>query len=159
MDVNGNNNQLIIQNAGSPKWSPQGDKIVYSISGRDGSSQISVANADGSNQKQLTSTVSPGWWDTGFPRDGNSDPQWTTDGKKIVYVSYENEKAEIFIMNSDGSGKTRLTKAENSDRYPEITPDGRCILFNSKDGISTMRLDGSERKVISNVGAYPVACR
>ena len=165
MDADGNNNQLIISNASSPKWSPQGNKIVYLTSGQDRSSQISVANADGSNQKQLTSSVSPGWWDTGFPRDGNSDPQWTPDGRKIVYVSYDNEKAEIFIMNVDGSKKTRLTKAEYWDGSPEITPDGKYILFHSRrsdmmeSGICMMKLDGSSQKVLSKVGANPIACR
>jgi len=113
MDLDGNNNQLIISNASSPKLSPQGNKIAYSSSGKDGSSQIFVADACGHNQKQLTSTVSPRLW-PGWPPDGNGDPQWTQDGKKIVYVSSENERAEIFIMNADGNNKTRLTKAETS---------------------------------------------
>jgi TolB protein len=168
MDVNGSNNKLIIKNAASPKWSPQGDKIMYTISGKDGSSQISVANADGSNQKQLTSSVSPVWWDTGFPRDGNGDPHWTPDGKKIVYVSYENDKPEIFIMNADGSKQTRLTTATHRDENPEITPDGNYILFSSvrsdmiggvNPGICIMKLDGSEQKVLSRTGICPVACK
>jgi TolB protein len=167
VDVDGENNQLIIKEGSAPKWSPKGDKITYLTSGKDGSSQISVANADGSNQKQLTSTVSPGWWDTGFPRDGNSDPQWTTDGKKIVYVSYENGKSEIFIMNSDGSQKTRLTKAEFRDEYPEVTPDGKYILFASRrstninmdGGICIMTLDGKSQSVLYKTGICPIACK
>ena len=165
MDVDGNNNQLIIQNASSPKWSPSGDKIVYSTTGKNFSPQISVANADGSGQKQLTSTVESKWWDTGFPRGGNTNPQWTPDGNKIVYVSSENDREEIFIMNADGSRQTRLTKAEYWDGSPEITPDGKCILFHSRksdmmeSGICIMKLDGSNQKVLSKVGANPVACR
>lgn len=165
MDANGKNNQLIIQNAGSPKWSPHGDKIVYLTIGKNGSSQIAVADADGSNQKQLTSSVSPNWLDTGFPRGGNSDPQWTPDGKRIVYVSEENDNTEIFIMNVDGRKKTRLTKAAYGDDSPEITPDGKHILFHSRKsalmvgGINIMELDGSNQQVISNVGIYPIACR
>ena len=165
MDADGKNNQLIIKNASSPQWSPQGDKIMFISKGKDGSSQISVANADGSNQKQLTSSVDPGWWDTGFPRDGNSDPHWTPDGKKIVYVSHENEKPEIFIMNVDGSEKTRLTKAEFSDSSPEITPDGKQILFNSWQsdmmnwGIFVMKIDGNDRRMLFKEGSYPVACK
>ena len=165
MDVNGDNNQLIIENAGSPQWSPQGNKIMFSSTGKDKSPQISVANADGSNQKQLTSSVKPGWWDTGFARGGNSDPQWTPDGKKIVYVSQENGKQEIFIMNVDGSKQTRLTKAKFRDASPEITPDGKYILFESRqsdmmnEGICVMELDGSNIRALSEVGVYPVVCR
>jgi len=168
MNVNGNNNQLIISNASYPKWSPKGDKIVYLASGKDRSSQISVANADGSNQKQLTSSVSPEWRDTGFPRDGNSDPQWTPDGKKIVYVSWENGRSEIFIMNADGSKQTRLTEAETRDDSPDVTPDGKYILFSSvrsgmiggiNPGICIMTLEGKSQKVLLKTGTYPVACR
>jgi TolB protein len=165
MEVSNNHHQLIISNAASPKWSPQGDKIVYSTTGKDRSAQIAVADADGRNRKQLTSSVSPTWWDTGFPRGGNSDPQWTSDGKKIVYVSSENERAEIFIMNSDGSKQTRLTKAEYWDGSPEVTPDGKYILFHSRrsdmmeSGICMMNLDGSNQKVLSKVGSRPIACR
>ena len=165
MNVSENTNQVIISNASSPSWSPQGNKITYLSSGKEGSSQIFVANADGSNQKQLTSTISPRRW-PGWPPDGNSDPQWTPDGKKIVYVSYENEKSEIFIMNADGSKKTQLTKAELMDEHPEVTPDGKHILFVSRisgnmtdGGISVMSLNGKNQRVLHRTGYNPVACR
>jgi len=166
MDISGNNDQLIINNASCPKWSPTGDKILYISPGINRSSQIFVANADGSKQQQLTSSVSPSWWDTGFPQDGNEDPQWTLDGKKIVYVSWENGKPEIFIINADGSNKARLTTAELRDENPEVTPDGQYILFTSRrsnminNGICIMKLDGSNQRVLYNAGgSYPVACK
>ena len=163
MDADGNNNQLIIKNGSSPQWSPQGDKIIFLSNGIDNSSQISVANADGSNQKQLTSSVNPGWWDTGFPRDGNEDPHWTKDGNKIVYVSWENERPEIFIMNVDGSEQTRLSNAERRDESPEITLDGKYILFSSRrsvmGGIYMMGLDGSGKRLLFNTGIHPISCK
>ena len=164
-DANGSNNHLLIKEASSPQWSPLGDKIVYLSSELNGSSQIFVANSNGSNQLQITSSVAPDWWDTGFPRGGNDDPQWTTDGNKIVYVSSENGKSEIFIVNANGSNKTQLTTAEFRDDSPEVTPDGQHILFGSRrsnmmnGGICIMALDGSNQKVLSDVGIYPVACQ
>ena len=164
IDVDGENNHLFISNASSPKWSPLGDKIAYLSSGKDGSSQIFVTDVCGRNQKQLTTTTSPRLW-PGWAPDGNGDPQWTPDGKKIVYVSSENEKAEIFIMNADGSKQTRLTKAEYWDGSPEVTPDGKYILFHSRrsdmmeSGICMMKLDGSNQVVLSKVGSNPVVCR
>lgn len=164
INIDGKNNQLLIQNGYRPIWSPKGDRIAYLSFGEGGSSQIFVANADGSNQKQMTTTTSPRLW-PGWPPDGNEDPQWTPDGKKIVYVSWENEKPEIFIMNADGSRQTRLTKAEYRDEYPEVTPDGNYILFASRrsnmmeGGICVMKLDGSNQKVISKDGICPVACK
>jgi TolB protein len=165
IDVDGENNQLLIPNGYCPIWSPKGDKIAYLSFGIDRSSQISVANADGNDQQQLTSSVSSRWWDTGFPRDGNEDPQWTMDGEKIVYVSWENDKPEIFIMDVNGSNQTRLTIAEYRDENPEITPDGQHILFSSRrsdmmnNGIVIMSLDGSNQRVLSTTGICPVACK
>jgi len=168
MDINGKNNQLIISNGASPKWSPQGDKIAYSSSGEAGSSQIFVANADGSNQRQQTHTISPQRWPGPWAPDGNGNPQWTPDGSRIVYVSHENEKSEIFIMNANGSNQTRLTKAEFQDNDPEITPCGKYILFSSvrsemigggNPGILIMTLDGKNQRVLSRTGIYPIACK
>jgi TolB protein len=124
-----------------------------------------VANSDGSNQKQLTTTISPHRWPGPWAADGNGSPQWTPDGRKIVYVSWENGPPEIFIMNVDGSNKTRLTTAEFRDESPEITPDGKHILFNSRrenmmnGGIFIMTLDGKNERLLSEVGIYPTACK
>ena len=164
MDISGGNSQLIIHNGSSPKWSPQGDKIVYSAQGSEGEAQLFIADSDGRNQKQLTFTVSPRRW-PGWPPHGNQNPQWTPDGRKIVYVSWENAKPEIFIMNVDGSKQTRLTKAEYRDENPEITPDGQSILFSSRRtdmmdfGIVIMSLDGSNQKILFRSGNYPVVCK
>ena len=161
---NGKNNHLLISNAASPKWSPQGDKIAYSSSGKERSSQIFVANEDGRNQKQLTSTISPIRY-PGWSPDGNNDPQWTPDGKKIVYVSWENGKPEIYIMNADGSKQTRLTVAEFRDEYPEVTPDGKHILFSSRRssmmdyGIIVMTLEGKNQRVLTKSGICPIASK
>jgi len=167
LDINGKNNRLIISNAASPLWSPQGDKIAYSAAGVEGEAQIFVANADGSNQKQLTYTISPQRWPGPWLPDGNGDPQWSPDGNKIVYVSFENVKAEIFIMNADGSGQTRLTMAEFRDGDPEVTPDGKYILFssrrsdmmNSEGGIIIMTLDGKNERVLHRTGIHPIVCK
>ncbi|MDR2233276.1 MAG: hypothetical protein LBE56_09155 [Tannerella sp.] len=168
MNANGGNKRLLISNANYPKWSPRGDKIAYITTGKDRSSQISVADADGKNQKQLTSSVSSVWRDTGYPRGGNGDPQWTPDGNSIVYVSEENDRFEIFIMKVDGSEQTRLTIATIRDEYPEITPDGKNILFTSvregmaggvNPGICIMTVDGKDQRVLSQTGIYPVVCK
>lgn len=165
IDIKGNKNQLIISNAFCPNWAPQGGRITYLSLGVDGSPQIFIANCDGSGQKQLTSSVSPVWMDTGFPRDGNEDPQWTPDGKQIVYVSWENGKPEIFIMNADGTYQRRLTTAELRDENPTITPDGQYILFSSRKhdmidgGICVMALDGSNQQIIYSRGIHPMPCK
>ncbi len=59
--------------------------------------------------------------------------RFSRDGKKLVYVSNkEDKKGEIFIMDPDGSQKTRLTERhETYDYFPCWSPDGQYIAFNS----------------------------
>lgn len=124
-------------------------------------------NKDGTNAKQLTSTFSSRLW-PGWPPDGNYDPQWTPDGKRIVYVSWEDENPEIFKMNSDGSNKVRLTNADKRDENPEISSDGKYILFTSNRNmemnaeIFIMDMEGRNQRSLSNYEGsdiYPVEIR
>lgn len=132
MDLDGSDKRKLISDAGSFQWSPKGDKIAFTTTGIQGSPQISIANADGTSQKQLTSSYWPSW-DSGFPVGfGNYDPQWTPDESKIVYVSsLKYGTPTICIMNSDGSDQIRLTYAQGRNEDPVFTPDGRFILFDS----------------------------
>jgi TolB protein len=96
--------------SGILRFSPKGDKILYSIY-RDGfSREICTMNADGSNQNILT---------VGF------NPRYTPDGNKIVFESLravDEGWLEIFIMNSDGSNLLNLTNNPATDLYPIIQP-------------------------------------
>lgn len=154
MDMDGNNKKLIIPDANNPVWSPDGSKIAYQSLIDNGSSQIFVSNSDGTNQKQLTTTYSSRVW-PGWPPFGNYDPNWSRDGKKIVYVSWEDGDSEIHIMNSDGS-KFKLTNTDKRDEHPEITADGKFILFSSNRNmdmeteIFVMDIYGKNQKPLTN---------
>ena len=164
MNMDGSKKYQIIANASCPVWSPDGKRIAYQSPIDNGSSQIFVANNDGTNQKQLTSTFSSRFW-PGWPPDGNYDPQWTPDGEKIVYVSWEDEDPEIHSMDSNGSNKVKLTNTDKRDENPEITSDGKFILFSSNRNLEMgaeifiMNLNGKNQRSISNYSRsdiYPV---
>lgn len=59
--------------------------------------------------------------------------RFSKDGKKLVYVSTKaDKKGEIWVMNPDGGGKTRLTeRPETYDYFPCWSPDSKYIAFNS----------------------------
>jgi Tol biopolymer transport system component len=67
--------------------------------------------------------------------------------RKIVYESDHDGDPEIYVMNSDGSAKTRLTDNTATDEFPSFSPDGTRIAFTSdRDGgynIYVMHADGS----------------
>ena len=99
-----------------PSWSPVEDKIAYTSN-----NQIYTMNSDGKEIIQLT---------TG---DSNGNPAWNPDGTKIVYSYYEGGEASVWIMNSDGTGKTPLT----------TSTDGECSISSfSYDGSKIVYLKG-----------------
>ena len=81
----------------------------------------------------------------------------TSATNKIVYVSYAkgSHNGEIYVMNEDGSGQTRLTQNEADDYDPVWSPNGQKIAFSSdRDGLTriyTMNRDGSEVQRLTNL--------
>ena len=119
MNADGSNPTRLTDGSGEetfPQWSPDGKKIVYT-SGRsglmwdailgEGSYEIYVMNADGSNPIQLTDN--PGLM------DDNMDPRWSADGTQILFWSSRDGNKELYVMNADGSNQTRLTDTTPSN--------------------------------------------
>lgn len=108
---------------------------------------IFIANADGTNLKQLTSNLPQGAY----------MPQFTPDGSKIVYATIPSGGCcqQIWIMNADGSNPFAVyptSGGPSSASYPSVTPDGTKIVAEVArfigatayyDGIAIMDLNGS----------------
>ena len=86
-----------------------GDTIVFTAF-----SQIWRMNSDGSQPTQLTDPPNAGQWgDTNLPF-GDYDPRLSPDGSQIVFERLEDDVSvhgnyNLFIINTDGTGETRLT--------------------------------------------------
>ena len=66
---------------------------------------------------------------------------------RIAFTSERDGNTDIYVMNADGSGVTRLTEHPGDDWGPDWSPDGQLIAFSStRDGdldIYVMNADGS----------------
>jgi Tol biopolymer transport system component len=77
------------------------------------------------------------------------------DGR-IAFDSNRFGNNQIFIMNSDGTGQTRLTNNQANDIHPALSPDGKKIAFASdRDGGNTyhiyvMNADGTGQTRLTN---------
>lgn len=142
VDTNGNNMQKLTDVKGydaEATVSPKGDKIVFT-STRDGDIDIYTMNLDGSGVMRLTDE--PGY-------DGGAF--FSPDGSKIVYRASRPQegkelddyralllqglirpsKLDIYVMDADGSNKTRVTDNNAANFAPFFHPDGKRIIFAS----------------------------
>jgi len=85
----------------TPAWSPDGTHIAYTsfINTRD----IFVRNADGSNPVRVTSA----------PEQENN-PRWSPDSHRLVFCRVLNGFFQLFTINADGTGETRLSANPNT---------------------------------------------
>jgi len=81
----------------------------------------------------------------------------TSRPPRIVFQSGRAGNLEIYTMNADGSGVTRLTKNRTRDVVPVWSPDGRKIAFtSSRDGnreLYVMNADGSDQRRLTHESA------
>jgi TolB protein len=73
---------------------------------------------------------------------------------KIAFVSDRDGNLEIYVMNPDGTGQTRLTNNSAVDAIPAWSPNGKRIAFYSmRDGnaqIYVMNADGTNQTRLTN---------
>jgi CSLREA domain-containing protein len=100
---------------------------------------------------------------TFFIYDVQAAPTLRSNGK-IAFTSDRDGNSEIYVMNADGSGQTRLTNNSVRDDYPTWSPDGSKIAFIRQNGsvlsINLMNADGTNQTelttfTIGSTQSYP----
>ena len=100
--------------------------ITYRTAGAQ--QDIFVASTDGRNEQQITDDLFKDW-----------GPRWSPVENKIAFYTNVGGDYEIWVMNADGSGRTRLTDTQEGDapQRPIWSPDGtRIATFMSDEGIA-----------------------
>ena len=88
-------------------------------------------------------------------------PSWSADGK-IVYLTEETPRKNIWMMNSDGSNPKRLTDSSQqvANTTPRVSADGRYIVYGSdltgSFQIWRMDIDGNNPQQLTNEPNQPL---
>jgi TolB protein len=103
-----------------PAWSPDGRKMAFRKMLGESNSEVFVADADGSNQQNITNHAAFDGW-----------PAWSPDGKRIAFASNRNVSTnyQIFVMKPDGSDVQLVANTVGRATAPQWTRDGTAIYF------------------------------
>ena len=86
--------------------------------------RLAVADSDGFNERTIFESSKP-----------IMSPNWSPDGKRLVYVSFKNNRPEIFIQNILSGERKSIASFKGINSAPVFSPDGkRLALTLSKDG-------------------------
>jgi dipeptidyl aminopeptidase/acylaminoacyl peptidase len=117
-----------------PQISPNGDKIIFTkgeVNLQDNSyeNNLWLYTIDNKNLRQFSFS------------NKDSNPRWSNKGDKILFISSRSiskekeekeDKAQIWLIHSDGGEARLLTSVENGVENPDWSPDDKKILFLSK---------------------------
>jgi Tol biopolymer transport system component len=113
--------RLLFFNAFTPAWSPSGKRLAFSLEQPRGLWAVHVANADGSNDVELTD-----------PKLIAGSPAWSPDGRQIAFDEFvdQGSRQQIFTMDANGAHVRPITTDPNwSCEHPSWSPDGLQIAF------------------------------
>jgi Tol biopolymer transport system component len=133
--VDGTDLHLVLGNAWSPSWSPDGKQLVVARetcyqapcdADEFATSNLFLVDADGGNPRQLT-----------FVADGADRPAWSPDGKWIAFLGDDGiDLVQPEELVQPEPSKSRWLLGVGDEVYEFAwSPDGAWIAFVGKDGI------------------------
>ncbi len=121
---------MALKSAGSPRISPDGRRVAYTVAETDFDqdayvTQIWLADVASGRTVQLTRG-----------KKSSSGPTWSPDGRWIAFTSSRaDDKSQIFAISPDGGEAIQLTKAETGVGGFDWSPDGKAIAFLASDPV------------------------
>ena len=94
-------------------WSPDSKEVVYSMAG-----SLWRQKIDSTEAQQITD--GPGY---------DYQPDWSPDGKSVVYVSYQKDAMELWLLDLASGKSAQLTSSGAVNVEPRWSPDGKRIVF------------------------------
>lgn len=71
---------------------------------------------------------------TNCARQKDVRPEQSKSSGRIAFIANLKENWDLFVMNGDGTGLTRLTDTSLDERQPAISPDGKRVAYSTSDG-------------------------
>jgi len=129
------------------RYSPDGKRIAFE-SGRAGNLEIWACNASGEDCSQVTS----------LGHEYTGTPVWSPDSTHIAFYTRVDNKPQIFVVGSDGTGLRQLTSGDSGHFFPSWSHDGRWVYVaqesNGKNQLFKVPADGGSPQQITRNGGF-----
>src|SRR5207248_10297447 len=99
-----------------PRWSPDGNRLLFIRGDRVGHGTIVVVATDGSAPEEVVPAL-----------DDVRSATWSPDGRRIAFSVFGGS-GPVYVVDRDGSGLHALASTGASDS-PAWSPDGRFIAY------------------------------
>jgi len=134
--------------------SPNGRQIVFESLGK-----LYIKSVSGGAARRLTRG------DDGF----ELFPSWSSDSRRIAYVSWRDDRlGAVRTVSASGGGGRAVTREPGHYRRPRFSPDGRTIVFekgsggyltdgnwSEAPGVYRMAANGGDAVRVSKAGSHP----
>jgi Tol biopolymer transport system component/DNA-binding winged helix-turn-helix (wHTH) protein len=129
----GGTTRQIAESGSAPRWSPDGRSIVYQSSEVHGldvptgiaPSTLSIVTFPGGERRHLT--------ESNGPDGGHSQPAWSSDGKRVVFINQYVGPAEVWTVDVATGARARLMHCPLLCATPVLDVDGRSLFYTSPD--------------------------
>ena len=127
---------------GSPAFSPDGRKLVLTLSNTDGNLDIHTLDLTTRKISRLTTN-----------RSIDTEGTWSPDGSEIYFTSDRGGSPQIYKISSVGGAPSRITFEGNYNARPRLSPDGKKLamvhLRNGKYQIGIIDIEKGSLLVLS----------
>lgn len=107
--------------------------------------QLSIADADGFNEQVILESKQP-----------LMSPSWSPDGQKLVYVTFESGRPEVYIQGVYSGERQPVTKYPGLNNAPVWSPDGQHLALTlSKTGNPEIHVYSLQSGKLTQITNHP----
>jgi len=127
--IGGGQPRQVASHALTPAWSPDGTTIAYLddlyLHTPDGTPAmgrgVSLVPAEGGDSRPVSRAVGDGC--------AFNEPQWSNDGRQVVFYGGSDGVHDVYVARSDGTGEVAIATDPADEYWPRWSPDNTRIAF------------------------------